>query len=634
MNTMVGLAWLGMRAHRAILTGTALTIALAAALLSITGVAIQTGINHPFTDGLLLVLAQSFAGTMLLTVIFVIASTVSLTLRQRRREFALLLATGATRRQVRRLVSLEIGLLTLIAAPIGAVIGLSASPLLTHMLRDAQVLPDGMSLDRTPWPVLAATLVLIPITVGAARIATRETVRISPTAAVQESTLELREVGPVRRVAAVMVAIIAVPMALAPVVTPGIASSAAAAQSAFLLIGAAALAGPRLVAWLFGPTQQMQSRCSGAPTRLALANSRGFARRLSTVVMPLAVVLSVGTVQTGSNHSVQAATAEQLRAGTHVSLVATSATGLSSRQINLLSKISGVRGIEASSTAPVQVRTDGDVPSAISSLAWESTQLRSLAATPNAAIDPDITSGSLKALAHPGAIAISEQARVGSGLRLGSQITLRSRNTLEHTATIVAVYSRGLAFGDYLVAPTTLRTITASRRNDTALLQVAPAQTAAVARQARRLGTSVMDKTTYVQQSTRSNGATQNLATTLLLVLLIFVGIAAANSLTLMTAGRRRELSLLRRTGATRRQLFTMSVLESLIISAAAWVVGTLAVLPALTGVNYGLTGVPAPRIDLPTYALLSAAVLFIPLLCNTPTVLRQVRAKVPSHPL
>ncbi|WP_345741915.1 FtsX-like permease family protein [Serinicoccus marinus] len=108
------LARAGARAHRGGLIGTALALGLAATLLTLTGVLLETGVRagtgDPLSPGALAgaqltILASSFAGTALVVVLVVVVTTVSLALRQRRPEFALLRAVGATRAQVRGIIA-------------------------------------------------------------------------------------------------------------------------------------------------------------------------------------------------------------------------------------------------------------------------------------------------------------------------------------------------------------------------------------------------------------------------------------------------------------------------------------------------------------------------------------------------
>lgn len=98
----------------------------------------------------------------------------------------------------------------------------------------------------------------------------------------------------------------------------------------------------------------------------------------------------------------------------------------------------------------------------------------------------------------------------------------------------------------------------------------------------------------------------------LLFVLIFFVATAAANTLVMLTRARSAEFALLRRIGATRRQLSSMIGIEAGLVMVMALAIGTLAVLPALTGVAYGLLGGLSVGADWPIYAGLSGPVVGI----------------------
>ena len=97
------------------------------------------------------------------------------------------------------------------------------------------------------------------------------------------------------------------------------------------------------------------------------------------------------------------------------------------------------------------------------------------------------------------------------------------------------------------------------------------------------------------------------------------------------TARRRDELTLLGRTGTTRRQLLAMSAIEAAITGVTAWVIGTAAVLPAVLGVSAGLLGAVLPPVDLPAYGLISLVVLLVPMVTMLPSVLLATRPGVRS---
>jgi putative ABC transport system permease protein len=625
---MWSIATSGARAHRGALAGTALVLAAAGALLSMIGVLMESGLRaqtsgpSSIDGGALTTLASSFAGTALVVVMIVVAATVSLVLRGRRREFALLRTVGATHRQVRRLISLEVLLVALVAVPLGAAPGLLLARFLDPLLVNAGVVATGFTPSLSPLPVLAAIALLVPTALLAGRLAARETIRISPTEAVRQSAVEASQLGLPRRIIAVVLALAGLTTAFTPLVVPGTIGAASAATSAFLLIGATALAGPLLVAWTFSHTARLRGPGTGAAGQLAVANVRGFSRRLTTVIVPLALVVATGTIQTSVDRAISGAATEQLGAAIGADLVVTG-DGLSPQQLARVAAVPGVTQVTPIADVAAQVRTDqDDLPD---SLVWESAALRVVPSDVRAStFDPHVVHGSLSALAKPDSVAISSDAAFEIGLGTGDTLDLRYDGD-EHPARVVAVYERGLGVGDYLVGAETMAAHDVQTRAATVLVDT-DGSPPGVADQIHDLGLPVSTADRYAETATNADAATQHLSTVLLLLLLIFVGLGAANTLVLTTAGRREELALLHRTGTTRRQLLTMTAVESLLTGVAAWVIGTLAVVPAVFGVTFGLLGPSLPAVDLVTYLVLSTAVIALAMGATLATAVRTVR--------
>ncbi|WP_028643204.1 FtsX-like permease family protein [Nocardioides sp. URHA0020] len=615
-------AWASVRAHRGSLSGTFVVIALAAALLAATGRLLESGLRASGTEGdtgLLAALAGSFAGTALVVVVLVVASTVTLALRQRRQELALLRAVGATRTQVRRAIRTELLLVTVLAAPLGAVPGLLAAGATRPLLRDAGMIGADTALVLDPAAALGAVALLLPVALVAGRLATRETLRQPPTVAVRDSGVEHREIGRVRRALAIVTAALGLLAAGSPLVVPGTAGSASAAMSALLLVAAAALAGPLLVTWLLARTGSLSGRVRRPATRLALANSRGFSRRLATVVVPLAVMVAVGTVQGSVSSAVATAGAEQLRAGLTADLVVTDPDG-GPLDAPAVAATTGVQHAYPLAAVTARVRTDDEAVPGLASLSWESVGLRVLpAGGVGTSYDPGVVAGSLRSLDEPGTVAVSTDARFETGKGLGDGVEVRLPGDHTTTLRVVAVYDQGLGFGGYLVGAPTMTAADVPTRVDTVLVETTDPD--GVRRELASRGVTATTPAAYADAATTADAGEQRLSLVLLVALLAFVAVAAANALVMATAGRRGELVLLRRTGATRRQLVTMSLVEALVTAGVAWLIGTVALVPAVIGVSAGLLGLAVPVVDLTTYALLSAVVLVVAVGSIVPTV-------------
>ncbi|WP_147915757.1 FtsX-like permease family protein [Ruania zhangjianzhongii] len=617
LSTIWPLARSAVRGNRSSLAGTFVIVWLATALLTATGTWIETGIAASAAGatqaGFLTTIATSFAGTTVLIVILVVASTFAAALRQRAKEFALLRTLGATPEQVRRQTSAETLLVFAVAAPLGVVPGVLAARLATPLLERGRLVPEGFTVGFPAVSIVAVLAILVPTGLLAARLATRPILRASPVRALGSTGQEASVLSRPRRIAALVTAAAGLLSAGTPLVLPGTIGSAPGASSALLLITAAAFAGPLLV----HQGAQWAARLV-RPTRrpaliLAVANARGFSRRLTTAVVPLALLLALGSVQAGLNAGLLATAQVQLRTGVQADLVVTSVAGLTPAQVAQLASAPGVSGLTATATFPAEARIDRDEElEALGSLLWEPTAVRTLSAADGSfLLDPQVSAGTLSALREPGTVAVSEEVLTGSGNGLGGTVDLRVSGQ-EEALRIVAVHGRGLGFGDYLVGAATAAQIGAPAPGATALIELAPGAGSHIQAEAAALGLTSMDPAEFAAEATAAGTGSQQLSATLSLVLLVFVGLASLNTLAMLTGSRRSEFQLLHRVGATRAQLLATAGVEAGIVTVAALVIGTAAVVPALAGAGIGLLGNPASAVDLAAYGWLALTVTLI----------------------
>lgn len=644
---MWNIASSGVRAHRGAFAGTALVLALASAVVAVTGVLVESGIRtqaagDSAAGGLLIALASSYAGTMLVVVVLVVAATVSLVLRGRRREFALLRTVGATPDQVRRIVVLEVLSVVAVAAPVGAVLGLLGARRLDPLLVRAGMVGPEFASTLSPLPVLAAILLIGAVALPVGLLAARESARIAPTAALQLSAVEARRLGAGRSIAAALLAAAGLVAAFSPLLVPGTTGAASAAVSAFLLIGAGGLAGPTVVGWVFDRIARLHGRgasfrgasrgASGggsAATMLAVGNLRGFSRRLTTVVVPLALVVATATVQTTVDRAMTTAAQEQLTATLAADLVVTAPAGFAPDDAQRLAEVPGVADAVPLAAVPAQVRS-GDDPFG-EALSWEDAALR-VVPTSSGLFDPGTSEGSLAALDAADTVSISTDAAFQTRAGLGDVLTVRFGDDVVDLS-VVAVHSRGLGAGDFLTGAATAAAHGLAAPADTVLVGLVPggdltAVTAAVAgalggsvaapgadlqgAEVQTAGVQVTDVPAYVTAAVEGGAGENALSTALLLLLLVVVAVGAATTLSLTTTSRRAEFRLLHRTGTTRRQLSAMTLIESLVVGSTALVLGSLAVVPAAVGITAGLLGARLPVLDLGTYAVAGLGVVVL----------------------
>jgi putative ABC transport system permease protein len=162
-------------------------------------------------------------------------------------------------------------------------------------------------------------------------------------------------------------------------------------------------------------------------------------------------------------------------------------------------------------------------------------------------------------------------------------------------ATVVAIYSRDLAFGDALLAPELAAGHqTVPLMNEILISTDQPA--AAVATRLRALagrypGLHVSDSASLITANDASNELNHWLGPFFVAMLFTFTSIAVLNTLIMIALRRRRELALLRLTGATARQVRSMANWEAVLIIAVGLGMGLAIAATALLPLSHALTG-------------------------------------------
>ncbi|HJP79742.1 MAG TPA: FtsX-like permease family protein [Pseudonocardiaceae bacterium] len=545
----------------------------------------------------LIALAGAFGGSMVLLVLLVVASTLGLTMTQRKREFALLRAIAATPRQIHRLIGAE----TLLVGVIGAVLGTIPGYLLSFGLRAAFAAVGAVPLDFAfvldPLPGVVA----VALVVGAARLAGylagRRAARISPVDALGEAAAEPKRLGRTRVLIGWALIPIAVGAAVVvPLTVPGQAALAGGASSALVLVVALALLGPKLVSLMARIFGLLSVSVGGY---LAGANTLANARRLSAATTPLILGVTMAAVQIFSVTTTIAAGQHQADTGVVANYVLTGgADGLAPR---IAADVAKVPGVTANAVARTTVL--------LSYL--ESKQLR---ADPFAAqgvtgdrlasvVNLDVRKGDIGALAG-NTVALSTMAAGTAGVGIGGTVTMYLGDGTEIHPKVVAIYGNGLGFGDVTLPHDVVIAHTTNQVDTAVLISAKPGVTAATLRAALAgyPGVTVADRAAFTaaQNTSQSNQSSVNLI--LDAVILAYLAIAIANTLVASTAARGREFALLQLVGTTRRQVRAMMRGEARIVIALAIVFGSLAALPPLVGLSIGLTGSALPSVPLLAY--------------------------------
>lgn len=212
--------------------------------------------------------------------------------------------------------------------------------------------------------------------------------------------------------------------------------------------------------------------------------------------------------------------------------------------------------------------------------------------------------GSLSAL-HAGTIAMSTRAAQGRSIGSAVRVTLGDGTVASYR--LVAVYDRGLGFGDTLLPWTTLR----SHVDDPLAAEVLVRGNVTPTGLAHRLtgfpGLHVTGSGGHLRAADPQSRGTAGVSSVFLALIVGFSAIAAINTLAMATMDRSREFSLIRLVGATVRQVRGLLRWELALLLAIAAAIGVGAAWATLTAFSIGMTGGSTPAVGPGTLALILA---------------------------
>lgn len=527
---------------------------------AVPGLAVATGAARGDVEDLkvaavrpdIIEMTASLGGVALMIAMIVIGGQLALSVRRRGREYALLRAVGATPRQVLGRVVRETTRLAVPAGVMGGLLSLGVGAATHRMMIDKGALPHGFGLSLTPLPAVAAALVTVLVAALSGLLAAARVARIKPVRALGEAELEPAELPRWRVITGVLCLVVGLNALGLSMAVGGQAAAASVGGVVVSLIVATALLGPLLARY---GARAVRGRSAGGV--LATRNSLAAAGRMAAAITPVALFVAFAGVQLFAQSTIAHATHVQVSDGYR-----------------------GVGAVPPGTPGATAVKHTTVVMSLDDLGEKELTSLPAQGVTPDPRMDPGITSGSLRDL-RGDTIAVSSRVggKVGSTKRLwlGDGTPIRPR--------VVAVYDRGLGFGDVLLPHDVVTAHTTSPDDDYAL---APGGTPLTDRQDAE--TRLAGFMTYV----------------VVAIIAGFIAIGVVTVLAVATAGRRREFTLLRRIGATRRQIMRMLRVEALIALATGITIGGLIVTVTLFAFAAAVTGLPVPSVPpLPAAGLL-----------------------------
>lgn len=541
--------------------------------------------------------------------LFVVAGTVALSVGQRRRQFALLRAVGATPGQIRRTLIGELFVLGGLAGLVAYLPGTWLASLSVRGMVSHHLLPVGIHAWTGPvvLPIAAGAAILVGELAGL--VSGRRAARINPAEALREASVERRWPHPVR--VGLGLASLGGGVALCVLTLTSAGSADQQLSLALLLLlaflVAVALLGPLLVGAFELLIRLPAHALSPVGARLALADARVRPRRMASAVVTVALAVAfVGAVyltDAGVAHASvgqgrQRLLADQVITAPDPGLVASALPTIASQ--------------------PGVAQAVGLIPTTVVVPDQGNEQAVAEGVTPgplNAVLDLQVTAGSLDRFGI-GDIAISRQV-AGSGemgVHVGQTVTTYLADGTVYRARVSAIYFRSLGFADVLVAANAGGGghLGPSGIGQVLIRDAGTARTAVdlASLAGRYPGLTVASRDVVnarYQRQTDQNSYANDLV---LATIALLAAIALLNTLVMTTIGRRDTLGLLRQVGATTGQLLSMATWQAMMVSAVGLVLGAGAGAVTLAAITKALTGSWTPYIPwFPSIGIIAAVI-------------------------
>ncbi|NBE80861.1 ABC transporter permease [Micromonospora rubida] len=519
--------------------------------------------------------------------VFVLTGTVTLGVRQRLRELALLRTAGATPGQLRRLLGVESLLLAGVAALPGAPLGVVFAHVVAARFRELGAVPAQFVVRTNVIVLIAATAAGMLVTFVGARIAGRRAVRIAPTQALAETANAPTGGFALRTAVAVVTTAGAIALLVFVPLDGPLGMGMSFVSSALLLCTVAAL-GPLLVRVLTAPVSRLVG-AGGAIGWLAGLVTRAERRRVAAVAVPLVLMFAINATMLLNSALLDELTAQEQADRTAAATAQVTAPGgLPLSTVEGLVALDGVTG--ASATLPTRAIVEqGGKPE-------DYVAQGLLVAGTEAALDLDLRAGTLPGT---GTFAASEYVTGQYGWRVGDDVRIWLADGHHVQLRLAGVYARARGFGD-LALP--------------ADLVAAHDPRGLVSTVGLRYHGDVPDRiaaswpglrlTPTLGAAPAGDAQNQQGAWELMVIISLgFTAIAVVNTFAIATAARRREFADLRMAGATTGQLHRLAGREAMITVTVGLVLGVLVTAIVVGAFSTAQDGTLRVFVDAGTYA-------------------------------
>jgi putative ABC transport system permease protein len=512
---------------------------------------------------------------------FIINNVFAITIGQRLRELALLRAVGASGKQVRRMISFEAFMMSLIATGLGIIGGIYFARLMVTLFNSA-----GFGFPETGTVLAARTVVMafavgVGITMLSVIVPAGRAAKIPPVAAMRPE-LGFASLSTKRLFVGIVVTVVGATMFLIglfarPGGTVGLAFFAGLG-SLLLFLGIASLsytvARPvtRALGW---PIQKM----FGTPGTLARENASRAPKRTSASASALMIGVALVSAAAVFAASLRDTFVEVLDRAVTADYVVTDASfqGMPIAVAQTLRELP-----ELSAVSPIRV-----------TLAQVDGEQRGIGAADASSLgdllDLDLVSGGYEGMAA-GGILIHDDTADDLGLSTGDSVTLTFQNGVEDDLEVAGIYADNTVAGNWLVSLETFERISEQPPRDFFVVaRLADGVDPVIGDEAVRASLAdfpqleVQTNAEFRQQQEDQINQLLIVITALLFFAILIAVLGISITLALSVFERTREIGLLRAVGMNKRQTRRTVRWEAVIVSVFGAVVGI--VLGSLIGV-------------------------------------------------
>ncbi|MCK6065149.1 MULTISPECIES: ABC transporter permease [Microbacterium] len=530
-----------------------------------------------------IVIGAVFGGIVLTVLATVASGIVALSVRQRGREISLLRATGATGRQARALLVGEASLAGIVGALIGLALGVPLAHGLFAAMRAWGVVPGILQLRVGVIPFAIALVTTTAVVWFAARLAARPARRARAIDAMREAELPRARVGFVRWLLGLVFGGGAVALAILTCFLPPSLVSATAGPAVLAGAISASLLAPvhlRLGRLVLRPVIGGFDRGLGG---LAGVNVRSRIATFSTVTGAAALVVGIGAGNLVSQAMITTAAARAQVQTISAEVVAWGPAGTAAELADDIAALPEVDAVSrfVASGGWIEQPHDPSHPD-------RPRPLRGLdgAGVPyvlaNELVAGDFTDLTGRTLALPTTTATE------LGVAIGDTVDFRFGDGAAAELRIVATYDDLPGYEHLLLPADLLAAHTTARVAETVLIAGSEGTTPAALHAAvegavaEQSAVAVGDRATLenaLQQGLNVNALINGL---MILVVLAYAMIAVINTVAVSTLGRRRELAMMRLTGATQRQVTAVLLTETALAAGTGLGVGLVVACAAI----------------------------------------------------